>query len=134
MNIQSTAGEFPQRQPMRHRRSPDTRPGYRVVPSHRAYAPVEWVGVLMLVAALFVTALAIAPEYRPDDITTRTVRVVQGESLWTLARANPVEGLSTAETAELLRQINGLEGAVVYAGQLLEVPGGAIPQGFVAQK
>lgn len=105
-----------------------------MVPSHRAYAPVEWVGVLMLVAALFVTALAIAPEYRPDDITTRTVRVVQGESLWTLARANPVEGLSTAETAELLRQINGLEGAVVYAGQLLEVPGGAIPQGFVAQK
>ncbi|MFU8890192.1 MAG: LysM peptidoglycan-binding domain-containing protein [Anaerosomatales bacterium] len=134
MHNQTTAGGFCQSQPMGHRRCPDTRPGHRTAPSRKAYAPVEWIGLALLVASLLVTALAIAPEYRPDEVRTRPVRVVQGDSLWTLARANPVAGLSTAETVDLLRHINGLEGSVVHAGQLLEVPGGSITEGFVAQK
>ncbi|MDF1542450.1 MAG: LysM peptidoglycan-binding domain-containing protein [Anaerosomatales bacterium] len=102
--------------------------------SRRAYAPVEWIALVLLAAALLVTALAIAPEHRPDEVRTRPVRVVQGDSLWTLARANPLSGLTTDETVDVLRQINGLESSVVHAGQLLEVPGGSIRQGFVAQK
>lgn len=134
MNAQTTAGDLRQ-----GFRSPGSvisiRPGVRDAAGfRRPYAAVEWIALAAVAIAIIATAVAFAAESLPDEVRTRPVRVEQGDSLWGLAGANPVEGLSTAETAELIRRVNGMRGSVVHAGELIQVPDSSAPQGSLAQK
>jgi hypothetical protein len=88
----------------------------------------------LVVVAILATAVGFAVENMPDEVRTRTVRVEQGDSLWALAIANPVKGLNTAETAELIRQANEMQDSVVHTGQLIRVPDTSRLQGWVARK
>ncbi|MBU00590.1 MAG: hypothetical protein CME14_04730 [Gemmatimonadetes bacterium] len=51
--------------------------------------------------------------------TSRTAEISytvrSGDSLWTIARRHQT-------TVNELRQVNGLQGSTIYAGQILEVP------------
>lgn len=52
----------------------------------------------------------------------QTVKVAEGESLWTLAEDHPVKGLSTQETSDLIRSKNHLKRTSLSAGASLKVP------------
>ena len=52
----------------------------------------------------------------------QTIKVAEGESLWTLAEEHPVKGLSTQETSDLIRSRNHLSRATLSAGSYLKVP------------
>jgi len=80
---------------------------------------------LLLIAALAVAlivgaALSGGPDAHPERLIP--VRIEAGDSLWSLARTHPVDGLTTAETAELLAEINGLGDPSLRAGAEILVP------------
>ena len=78
--------------------------------------------VLVLVALALVWSALASRTPQPSSVPTVTTRVVQGQTLWQIARANPVPGLSTAQTADLIAEINDLESGAVTVGTLVQVP------------
>lgn len=57
-----------------------------------------------------------------SNITYETIRVQPGDSLWSLAEEYPIEGLSTQETSDMIRNVNHLEHGSLAAGAHLKVP------------
>ena len=57
-----------------------------------------------------------------SNVTYETIRVQPGDSLWSLAEEYPIEGLSTQETSEMIRNVNHLEHGSLAAGAYLKVP------------
>ena len=57
-----------------------------------------------------------------SNVTYETVRVQSGDSLWSLAQEHPIEGLSTQETSDMIRDVNHLEHGSLDAGAHLNVP------------
>ena len=55
-------------------------------------------------------------------VTYETIRVQPGDSLWSLAEEYPIEGLSTQETSDMIRNVNHLEHGSLAAGAHLKVP------------
>lgn len=56
------------------------------------------------------------------NVTYETVRVQSGDSLWSLAQEHPIDGLSTQETSDMIRNVNHLEHGSLAAGAHLKVP------------
>ncbi len=81
-------------------------------------------GAILALMALVLAAAAVGPSLmRSADVReTETVKVSQNESLWSIAAGNPVDGLTTAQTVHLIKEMNGLTESVVVDGQLLTVP------------
>lgn len=57
-----------------------------------------------------------------SNVTYETVRVQSGDSLWSLAQEHPIEGLSTQETSDMIRNVNHLEHGSLDVGVHLKVP------------
>ena len=57
-----------------------------------------------------------------SNVTYETIRVQSGDSLWSLAEEYPIEGLSTQETSDMIRNVNHLEHGSLAAGAHLKVP------------
>lgn len=57
-----------------------------------------------------------------SNVTYETIRVQPGVSLWSLAEEYPIEGLSTQETSDMIRNVNHLEHGSLAAGAHLKVP------------
>lgn len=57
-----------------------------------------------------------------SNVTYETIRVQPGDSLWSLAEEYPIEGLSTQETSDMIRNVNHLEHGSLAAGAYLKVP------------
>lgn len=57
-----------------------------------------------------------------SNVTYETVRVQSGDSLWSLAQEHPIEGLSTQETSDMIRNVNQLEHGSLDAGAHIKVP------------
>lgn len=86
---------------------------------------LECAALCLLCAALVATCTPLLVQGPPPDVPTRTVKISTGDTLWTLAARNPVPGLATAETVDLIREANGLDGSEIRAGQLISVPAAA---------
>jgi hypothetical protein len=74
---------------------------------------------IVLVAVMFATGPGESANDRP---TVSQVRVHKGDTPWGLARAYPVDGLTTAETADLIVSLNGGKAGVLRAGDSVWVP------------
>lgn len=57
-----------------------------------------------------------------SNVTYENIRVQPGDSLWSLAEEYPIEGLSTQETSDIIRNVNHLEHGSLAAGAHLKVP------------
>lgn len=57
-----------------------------------------------------------------SNVTYETIRVQPGDSLWSFAEEYPIEGLSTQETSDMIRNVNHLEHGSLAAGAYLKVP------------
>ncbi|MHB8049927.1 MAG: LysM peptidoglycan-binding domain-containing protein [Coriobacteriia bacterium] len=77
--------------------------------------------LLTCVVLAIVVALVVGVE-RPQPSAWTAVTVEQSGTLWALAQAHPVTGLTTAETVELIKRSNHLESALITPGQALRVP------------
>lgn len=57
-----------------------------------------------------------------SNVAYETIRVQPGDSLWSLAEEYPIEGLSTQETSDMIRNVNHLEHGSLATGAYLKVP------------
>lgn len=83
---------------------------------------------IILFACLASVVLAFAAGSRSataPSVQTVSVRVDATQTLWDLASAHPIEGLTTAQTVEHIKAINGLSTSQLLAGQTLDVPASA---------
>ncbi len=78
--------------------------------------------MLLVCAALVVSASRIAQPAPPMPQSWASVTVPEAATLWALAQDHPVPGLSTAETVALIRESNALQSATIHEGQVLRVP------------
>lgn len=84
--------------------------------------------VAVAVALFFVLAMSVfsarhaAYAESVSNVTYETVRVQPGDSLWSLAEEYPIDGLSTQETSDMIRNVNHLEHGSLAAGAHLKVP------------
>lgn len=76
----------------------------------------------LAVCLAYASIAAISPARPASDIPTETIRVRPADTLWGIAAARPVNGLSTAETVQLIRSINGFETSALRAGDTVTVP------------
>lgn len=113
----------------------------RVQPAHRrgltVAAPTlaRAAGSLLVVSAaiVIVFALAASPQ-QPRPVTWSSISVGHTGTLWEIAAEHGVEGLSTAETVDLIRKENGLSSSTLYSGQTLIVPAAGSEPLSVAQR
>ena len=60
--------------------------------------------------------------YALSNCATQSVEVSMGDSLWSIAEAHPVEGVSTPEVVSWIVKANNLPNSSVASGQALVVP------------
>lgn len=89
---------------------------------HASARSVEVVLVCLIVLAVL-GGLVWPRMSAPSRFATTTTTVEQGQTLWALAVAHPVSGLTTEQTADLIGRINGIEGSL-SAGSVVKVPAG----------
>lgn len=79
--------------------------------------------VLLVIAVIVVcVAMWLGGARAASAHDTATVRVRAGETLWTLAHRHAVDGQSTEQTAQLIADLNGLQGGELRQGQEIKVP------------
>lgn len=55
-------------------------------------------------------------------VSTESVTVVSGDSLWGIAEEHGIEGLSTDQVVDFIESRNSLDSATIHVGQTIEVP------------
>lgn len=87
-----------------------------------------------VIATLCVALLPVFNSGAPTIPQTIAVRVAPNDTLWDLAKAHPLEGSTTAETVSVIRELNGLEGSMITAGEVLKVPADASEMTALARR
>lgn len=78
--------------------------------------------VLAIVLALLIAGVVATRCANATAVHDASVRVERGQTLWGLAESHPVRGLSTAQTAELIAQLNNLGTKSLVAHTVVRVP------------
>lgn len=101
----------------------------------RAEELARLAGIALVIAAGLVVILSLATDVNPPArFTWSAVSVDPSGTLWEIAAEHPVEGLSTAQTVDLIRDENGLASSTLHTGQTLVVPANADNLLSVAQR
>ena len=107
---------------------------YRRALRTRGAAWYEWAAIgrsaLLLAFAALTWAL---PATETSSEQTRAVHVGSGDTVWSLARAHPTPGLTTAQNVEGILAINDRAVVRILAGEVLLVPE-CIEQAGMAQR
>ena len=86
--------------------------------------------VVMLAASCFVDSMAASQRaglFEAAD--TAVIRVAEGQSLWGIAEAHPVEGCSVQDVISYIKEVNDLSTSTIFAGQQLIVPATQVHEG-----
>jgi hypothetical protein len=109
---------------VRSRRTVAQRHGTAVQAQDRT-GPAPLLVFLLVVAALLAASALpdLAGNHSRSTTTTATVQVGATDTLWSIARANPVPGVPTARAVEAIRDLNGLASdAHLQPGTVVQVP------------
>lgn len=87
--------------------------------TRRGRAVVFLVGLAVALVAGFVLANGSTATEHPESTTV--IQVGPGETLWDIAQSVAVQG-HTADMVEHIKELNGLSGGGLQAGQRLRVP------------
>jgi len=113
----------------RHASNVGRRTGARTahrVPRYRRPRPARLsateIALLLLLVAALLLCVYFSRSPRLSSERVGLVRVGAGQTVWELARTHPVAGLSTAQTAQLIAEINDLQDSSLIAGTEIRVP------------
>ena len=56
------------------------------------------------------------------DSASQTITVQSSDTLWSIAENNPIEGVSTEQQVNWIRERNNLDTSLLRVGQILEIP------------
>ena len=99
----------------------------------RRLSTPERVALIILAGALVACAVA-SRAHTPDTISTTRVRIGVGDTLWGIAQQNRITGLSTAQTADFIARLNGLDTSTLAPGSELKIPAPAASSKHLASK
>ena len=99
-------------------RSARTAPGRTLT-----FTELALLSLLALAAVMAVISVNAAPRIEVPRMDV--IHVGAGDSLWTIAQAHPVEGLSTQQNVELIIDANDLQSTVLTIGTEIMVPSSA---------
>nr|WP_306792823.1 LysM peptidoglycan-binding domain-containing protein [Collinsella urealyticum] len=71
---------------------------------------------------VFTVYSSISQQNLARSIVYEQVRIAPGDSLWSLAEARSVDGMSTQELVQEIRTKNQLSSSMLEPGQVLELP------------
>jgi Tfp pilus assembly protein FimV len=82
---------------------------------------------LVLVASLTIAIMVVGLVYLSQPAgqvpqSTCTISVDPQQTLWDVAQQYPIEGLSTAQTVDVIRSLNSMSDSSLAVGQTLRVP------------
>jgi LysM repeat protein len=77
--------------------------------------------VIISIAVAALLLLASAVQATGDPVATIDYRVETGDTLWSIAAESGV-GDDLRSTISVIKRLNDLDGSVIYAGQVLELP------------
>lgn len=84
---------------------------------------LEIIALILIVLAIVTAAVAPSLLRTSDNpSSTKSIKVSQHDTLWEIAVANPVRGCTTAQTVQVILELNGMSESTIIAGQLLVVP------------
>jgi hypothetical protein len=96
-------------------------------------APVAW-AVTLACAVAVIGLLPTTRDFVPSRPTAAiSVSVSPSDTLWSIASAHRIPGMSTAETVQAIVAANRLSGVRVVAGTVISVPCEGIPDTALAQ-
>jgi nucleoid-associated protein YgaU len=112
-----------------HAGFPDTPPGgthtgreRRNIVARQPYVPLRALVIIsIVVVAMFLLASSVHANGVPAE--TVTYQVSAGDTLWSIAEAHGGGG-DVRGTVGVIQRLNDLNGSVIQAGQLLELPAG----------
>lgn len=81
----------------------------------------EWALAIAILALIFLAAAAPALSKAQTPRAFTSVRIEAGATLWQLAKAHPVPGMSTEQVVDVIKRTNHLDGAPV-AGEVVQLP------------
>jgi len=96
-------------------------------------APFPWMTALAITVAMLGTVAILRDGVPSAASATIAVRVAPSDTLWSIAEAHRIPGVSTARTVEAIARINGLSGTLISAGATLRVPAIAVVDSAFAQ-
>lgn len=76
---------------------------------------------ILLLALAFAGYRAVTPA-AAEFPGTEAHKVSASQTLWEIASAHRIDGMSTAETVEVIKSLNGLTDSSLRVGQVVEVP------------
>jgi uncharacterized protein YpuA (DUF1002 family) len=81
------------------------------------------VAALLLIAILLI-ALPIVSRDAKSSASTSVIEVIakSGDTLWSVAQAHPLPGMTTAQTADHIAELNNIESSRILAGSSILVP------------
>jgi Tfp pilus assembly protein FimV len=101
--------------------------------THVWLAPIAWACVLACAIAL-VGVLPTARDLVPSRTTAAiSVTVAPADTLWSIAAAHRLSGMSTAQTVEAIVEANSLSGRSIRAGSVLAIPAAGVSGTAFAQ-
>ncbi len=103
-------------------RTPTQRQAAHVATAIRLDATEALLVAAVVIALLYALTVAVARPGAPADVPTTTIRVSDTQTLWSLASEYRVSGFSTAQTAELIKDLNGMDDSSLQAGARILVP------------
>ena len=77
--------------------------------------------VIISIAVAALLLLASAVQATGEPVATVDYRVEAGDTLWSIAVASGTEP-DVRATISAIKRLNDLDGSVIYAGQVLELP------------
>jgi nucleoid-associated protein YgaU len=75
-----------------------------------------------IVALLVIGAVSTGRPREASPYTTSVLRVRQGDTLWQVAEAHPIDGLTTSQVVDALVAANRLGARSLSPGQMIRIP------------
>lgn len=92
------------------------------VAMRRVRAAAEVAALVMIVLLLLALPILSRSTTSPTSDTTTKVVVRPGDTLWSVALAHPLPGMTTAETADRIAALNGNDSSRIPVGSSIIVP------------
>jgi hypothetical protein len=96
-------------------------PGRATTPCRTRVAWIESLALAVVLLLLLVGVLG-ASSRAQTPLSNSRMRVEPGETLWAVARAHPMPGQTTEQTAEQIAELNSLHDERLVPGMTLRVP------------
>jgi nucleoid-associated protein YgaU len=78
---------------------------------------------IISITVVFVLLLLASASYATGEVTeTFDYRIRPGDTLWDIAHEHGPEGRDVRAVVATIERINGLDGAAIQAGQVIEIP------------